>query len=372
MDDVWWSLPGPTRFFERIARDVGEGRNVVVRLADNLPDARKALEGHLRRSDHLRVRRFDATEIAGSPSAALFTSLRCPRGADELETPQTLAANLPQGDVVIVHGIEQPAWPFWRVFIDEYQHACNGRPENRRAVFCLLTRGPLDTEPRDDATLVIREFTHDFSLLDGMLLFDQLLPEDPGRQFLRRLTVSIAAELAGTDALTTRNILDEGLNVVRDPLAPVRKAARRDRWNGVQLDSRPRCCGWWEQFDHRCRPTSAALVARGDADAVVRRIWHGQIRVLYPFIEEQRLNLLPEVENYLPLPVKTTFGVVERAIDLELGPMTYVLRHTRLPQRVWDRLVTLKDLRHDLAHMKPVAGDVLKSPVFTSICNTPS
>ena len=38
-----------------------------------------------------------------------------------------------------------------------------------------------------------------------------------------------------------------------------------------------------------------ALAVLGDADAVARRVWQGQVRVLYPFIEEQRVRLLPEV-----------------------------------------------------------------------------
>ena len=368
MDKQWWSLPGTRRFLDRVVREVRNGRNVIVRVPDGTPRVRHALEEELRKHESLRFRHIAATDIDQPLAIALFSALRCRRGPDELATAATLASNLPDGDVIFVDGITCTSWPAWADFAHQYQHGCNARPEQRRAVFCFLVPGILAEEPREDVTLVVRECHDCFTRLDAMLLVEQLLPEDRSTRTVRQLAVSVAAELAGSDVHLAEALAKRGTSFIHDPLQVVASIANQMPWSTDEIKHRPRCCAWIESYDGRSRLRSTALHIASDIDSLRHRLWHGQIRVLYPFIEEQRLRFLSEVRDWLTLPVQTTFGVVDKAVDLEIGPMVYVLRNSRVPRPLWDALNVLNELRRDLAHMNPVNPSLLKNAAFVSMC----
>lgn len=364
----WWSLPGTRRFLDLLIHEVRAGRNLIVRAPDGTPGMRNAIEELLRRHDSLRFRHVAATEVEQPLAISLFSALRCRREPDELATANVLASHLPDGDVIFVDGITSLTWPAWADFAHEYQHGCNARPEHRRAVFCFLVPGIIAEEPREDVTLVVRECHNCFTRLDAMLFVEQLLPQDASTRTVRHLTVSVAAELAGTDVPLAAALATRGMSLIHDPLQVVASIASKMPWNADELTIRPRCCDWIESYDGRTRLRSTALHIARDIDALRHRLWHGQIRVLYPFIEEQRLRFLDQVRDWLTLPVQTTFGVIEKAIDLEIGPMVYVLRNSRIPRNVWDSLVVLNELRRDLAHMSPVNPSLLKNAAFVGMC----
>lgn len=139
-------------------------------------------------------------------------------------------------------------------------------------------------------------------------------------------------------------------------------ASRWPAWHG----------GVVEWLDGEERVTSAALIAAGDREAVWRRVWQGQVRVLYPFIEEQRVRLVPEVGGFLRFPLETTYGPVDRAIDLEIGQLVYFLRGHRLPDLTWRQLLVLCNMRHSLAHLRPVEFRDLMSPEFQRLDRPPA
>jgi hypothetical protein len=105
----------------------------------------------------------------------------------------------------------------------------------------------------------------------------------------------------------------------------------------------------------------------GNRAEVKRRVWRGQVAVLYPFIEEQRVKIVPQVRGYLRLPVETTYGRVDDPEDLEVGQLLYFLRGKNIHARLWRLLSILTDMRHALAHLEPVplrsllADDVLRT-----------
>ena len=76
--------------------------------------------------------------------------------------------------------------------------------------------------------------------------------------------------------------------------------------------------------------------------------------VLYPFIEEQRGKIVPQVRSYVRLPVETTYGRVDDPEDLEVGQLLYFLRGKKIEARLWRLLSILTEMRHALAHLEPV------------------
>jgi hypothetical protein len=83
-------------------------------------------------------------------------------------------------------------------------------------------------------------------------------------------------------------------------------------------------------------------------------VWNAQVRVLFPFLEQERVRLAPIVQPFLRLPVPTPNGMIYDLYDLELGEMYHHLRTSGLAQETKDRMALLVEMRHALAHLKPV------------------
>ena len=69
--------------------------------------------------------------------------------------------------------------------------------------------------------------------------------------------------------------------------------------------------------------------------------------------------MLPRLRPYLRLPVETTYGLVEDVHDLELGQLVYFTRGRNLPRELLRQLRLLTDMRHALAHVRPVPIEYL-------------
>jgi hypothetical protein len=175
----------------------------------------------------------------------------------------------------------------------------------------------------------------------------------------RRLTLAVACELAGTDAALARALAKLNLRQLLEPQGFLRAEAVKRGWH----EAHARQPNWeeglidginGEQVIH-----SVVLAILGDDTALRRRIWQAEISVLYPFLEKQRLALAPRLRHYLRLPVETTYGLVDNIYDLELGQLVHFLRGRNLPRELWRMLNFLTDMRHALAHVRPVPVEYL-------------
>ena len=68
-------------------------------------------------------------------------------------------------------------------------------------------------------------------------------------------------------------------------------------------------------------PALEALV-----DGIERRLWHAQVTVLFPLIEEHRLRLVARLRPHLRVPFETPFGVITDPRDLEIGHLLHQIR----------------------------------------------
>jgi hypothetical protein len=160
--------------------------------------------------------------------------------------------------------------------------------------------------------------------------------------------VAVATELAGTDPILAAILAKLDLQTLLAPLSLLGDHARRQGFN-VAVAARIE-----EVFDGERRRPSALAALAGDHAEIERRIWRAQVGILYPFIEVRRLDLVPRVRSLLDLPVETTYGRVSDPRELEVGQLVHFLRGRRVPRELWQLLNHLKDMRHALAHLKPV------------------
>lgn len=372
MDAAWWSLPGPRDFLETVVSDVRQGLNVIVTPPACCPVTERVLEPLFRRYESLHFVSLDSSEIAAPISEALHERLGVRPRAGQLANPAHLAEALPERQVVFVDGLDAANAPLWLDFLSQYQHACNGKPSHRRSVFCVAVSVSCGVEPKQDIVLSLKRFGAHFYRIDGVLQMETLLPRSGHAAVERDLLVSVGVELAGCDGRLAKTIAETGSSFLTAPLQVLRRYGDTLDWSSEDLDRGGLAKGCEEVFDGRQRWHSSALALRNDDAELLRRIWHGQIRVLFPFIEEQRIRLSGVVEPFLNLPVDTVNGRAEQAIDLEVGEMLYHLRAKRLPSGVWDTLRCLRDMRNDLAHLRPVDTALLRCSAFRRMASEAS
>lgn len=369
--DAWWSLPGPREFLETVVSDVRQGLNVIITPPAFSPVTERVLEPLFRRYESLHFVSLDSSEIAFPISEALHERLGVRPRAGHLASPAHLAEAIPDRQVVFVDGLDAANAPLWLDFLSQYQHACNGKPSHKRSVFCVPVALGCGVEPRQDIVLSLKRFNAHFFRIDGVLQMETLLPRGGHTAVERDLLVSVGVELAGCDGKLAKAIAEAGSSFLTAPLQVLQRYGECLAWSSEDLGCGGLAKGCEEVFDGKQRWHSSALALRNDDAELLRRIWHGQIRVLFPFIEEQRIVLAGIVEPFLNLPIDTVSGRAEQAIDLEVGEMLYHLREKRLPSGVWDALQCLRAMRNDLAHLRPVDPVLLRCAAFRRMASGP-
>jgi hypothetical protein len=358
MEARWWALPGPTRFVQAIVQDLRAGKNVVLAFPPYAPAGiREALAARVRENELWRWRTVHATDFpcdgVASLAGSLHQKLVPAQQASELSTPLALAQRL-VGTIIWVQAVADPAWQTWAKFLTQYQHACQSCDLSDRSLFCLTVIGSPSPPLVPDVALSVRRWEGMVGRLDMALYLDQLLSSRYSVPLHYKTALAVVIELAGSDAQLAQHLVKEELSTIMNPFETLRIVAAERGWTAELMRSVAWQEGTCDKVDGQELMHSAAAAAMGNRAEVKRRVWRGQVAVLYPFIEEQRLKIVPKVRSYLRLPLETTYGRVDDAEDLEVGQLLYFLRGKRIQQRLWRLLTVLTEMRHALAHLEPV------------------
>lgn len=358
MDIHWWSLPGPTRFVQAIVQDLRAGKNVVVAFPPHSPEGfRETLAERVRENELWRWRAVSASEFPCDGPASLAGALHqrfVPADqTSKLCTALTLAQRL-VGTIVWVEEVGDRAWQAWSRFLTQYQHACQSCDPDDRSLFCVPLTGAPMPPPVADVALSVRRWEGMVSRLDMTLYLDRVLAARFPHPLHHKTALAVVTELAGSDARLAQHLAQKDLSTIMSPFETLREFGASRGWTAECVRNGDWREGTSDTVDGSRFVHSAAVAAMGNHSEVKRRVWRGQVAVLYPFIEEQRVKIIPQVRGYLRFPVDTTYGRVDDPEDLEVGQLLYFLRGKRIQPRLWRLLNVLTEMRHALAHLEPV------------------
>jgi hypothetical protein len=367
MSRMWWGLPGPAGFIDELEHDLREGRSVVLTLPAGPPDGlRDALAERVRVADCWGWRRLDLAEEEGAlPPPQLLHDHFSPLAAgDAGPSAKSLAqARRFRGQVVWVHGVTPAAWPAWREFLAAYESATRAYSDGDPArVVVPLLGASTRQAPAEGVALSVRQLLGISTRLDMMLYVSLLIRDRAIAPLYRRLAVSVVTELAGTDAGLARHLCELPPQVLFDPTATLRGVARSRGW-----PERPPPMGLWElgledRLEGQRFVHSAALALWGQGEEVARRVWRGEVGILFPFIEEHRTRLVDSLNGHLRVPVETPFGPITDKRDLEIGHILFQLGRANIQGEVRQFVSRLTTMRHALAHLEVVGAEHLFSP----------
>lgn len=173
--------------------------------------------------------------------------------------------------------------------------------------------------------------------LDGMAFAADHLTEADSLQL--RIKAAVAVEVGAWDLGLTERLLDLPIKeALRPDLCPTRwidpsdaaMTQHQDRWGG-------------ETTRH------AAWLARNDIDGLAKRIWRGQLGVLFPWIEERRREVIARHRPFLR-PTEKTMPEVEM---LDWGPIAIQLKNSA--KGCPNAVQMAREIRNELAHGRPVS-----------------
>lgn len=371
MSAQWWHMPGPERFVGGVLEQLRDGKNVVLCVPEHLPNGLRSaiVQGQPspwnRTWRGLRV----PADSQSAPTDLLYQHLTPAARPDRLHRAVSLVREPAFARQLIwLEGLTPPTWPAWRTFLEEYEHACRDQPPDQRSLFCVLLRGDLALQPpTPDIGLVLAHWDGVVSDIDTLLYTSLVFPTQPLVGTRRRVAIGTVAALALWDPIVSDYLVCQPLRTILQPGELLARLAHERGWR-ADAACDPWACGREQRFGEQQRPHSAYLALCGQTSELERRVWGGQISVLYPLLEERRRQLIHELADLLQVPFQSRDGpMIQHVYDLELGHIVYQLsehRHTGVPDQRLDtiflqvsRLKTMRDL---LAHFQALRDDQIQ------------
>jgi hypothetical protein len=355
----WWDLPGPSRFLDRASTTVTgtESGTVGLSLPDPRPDGLlDALAQRIEQDTSAAVLRVDASSgLRGrSPTTMLATAAGLRMSGIRSMTEFLDAPSL-SGLIFLVDGIPADEWYPWAYFLKLLRSERTRRA--RMLAPSLAIAIPTGVTPDDARAALGRDvqWIGQVSRLDTQAYIERLMgwPDD---SLASRTAVSVAVEMAGWHPWMARFLVDLGPDEMLDPRAalaalPDVLQGRRPSWGNGLVD----------RWDGVAWVHTAALVAARLDDTIAARLWRGQVRALFPFLDQMRTAFAAKYEQRLlaHLPIIKDFHGRKKPYadpyELEHYDINELLK-SDLPKREATLLLDCIALRRGMAHMDPGDG----------------
>ena len=365
MDLAWWQLPGPTRYVNRAEQNLREGRAVVLLHPETLvPSLRQAISSRVVTNDFWTWRALDFRELTKEEQAYNPADLLCQHfNTDSPRVPGSvrtfIGAASCRGLVIWLDGLQYANLDVWFDFLDAYdQLARNSEPDY--PLLCVPLCGvTADRRFKEYEAVALCSWESVVERHDIVLYVGELLRKRLHGGLLRETMTAICAELAGTDGELATHLSRIRLEDCLAPRERLVDIGRKRGWDAIDPLKRSWHTGMWENWSSGARLNSVAVALQNDHREIRRRIWRGQVGVIFPFIEEKRAELVELLGPRLALPVTTLAGEIDSAADLEIGQLRWCVRDLRLSSRTKSVLNRLVGIRHSLAHVIPLDYETL-------------
>lgn len=346
---MWWNLPGPGRFLDRVLDGLRRGENVLVLLPAHGP-----LSHGFKGQVASRAREVGTFEIlalpqAGTPVEILARRFGIPPGM--WLTASTLAGSAQfRGRVIWLEGLTEQSWAMWMEFLDSYRHALLAEPLLHRTLFVIPLEGELaDLVLAEDIGMRHCRWDDVVDRVDMWLFAAHLLRQRELPRQTRDLLVSVIANVALFDPEVALRLSEETTLRILDPAPALLSIAAERNWNEhTSIHWQLGTSGTF-QGTRRVHSCQKALVGQMD-----RRLWRAHVAVLYPEIEEFRQKFVRTYRGQWRVPHSSPFGIVNDEFDLEIGHLKFQVTKfkIRVSEADFRRLEMMVRARHALAHLE--------------------
>jgi hypothetical protein len=303
-----------------------KGRCISLRDAHGAAGVLGALTAQIGHDSFMRLQTIDLrapVELLAALNEALATDVR---------SLAALAVNENTHDTVFLFHLSDGAHA---ADIQTFVRAGRLRPGNEAAVVVAACNGAIEGLNGEHWDTL--DFAGLVGPLDGMAFAALHLTE--ADSLPTRIKAAIAVEVGAWDLCLTERLLDLPMKeALRPDLCPPRWIDSDDEGAAQRLD------GWGgEPVRH------AAWLARNDPGSLAKRVWRGQLGVLFPWIEERRREVIARHRPFL----RTTEKTMAEVEMLDWGPIAIQLGNGAkgCPKAVQ----SARAIRNELAHGRPVS-----------------
>ena len=227
-----------------------------------------------------------------------------------------------------------------------------------------LVGAPAEHAPKEELTLAVHRWEGIVRRIDMLIYTSALLDVGNLPPFLKDLAAAVTIEVAGTDPLLADRLVTAPIESILEPMNIVREEADRRGWLTLVYPVWHQ--GMVDQFNGKKLIHTSAEVAAGRPETVGRRVWRGQVAVLFPFLEDHRLRFARMYRPVLHVPIQTEYETINDYELLELTHLVYQLRGKIGARKLLPIEYCLR-IRNELAHLRPLKASDLVSPIMADL-----
>lgn len=351
----WWEQVGPRSFFLEVFHGLRSASVIVWFPAHATEDILVPLDEYAP-SLAGRIHHIDASED-GTPENLVRNEFPDANPSDNLFPVVGSAPNL-----LVVRNVRKESWPAWRRFIDDYHwYISDARLHIADASRFLVLAQAIDAEQAPSRVVTVKHLRYQgyVSLSDTERYCQRLLAGRCWSPIERQVAASIIAHLALWDKDIAERLCGRPLSDILDPLKFLQRLAVARKWRSDQPS------GWHNGTQHEVESqnfiSSAFLALCEDWAEIKQRIWHAQLKVLFPFIEHQRNIFIDMVRQHLSfVPPQTGFAEME-FLALHRLIKNHLPKGSEESYSVFLQIAAaFGNVRNRLAHRSPAPADALQ------------
>lgn len=322
----WENITGPANFKRAIVKALKDRKNVLLFVQQDIPwrqQLRYSVEDESK-DNEVDMIHMDYTDenLQGSsllqwviehylePQQRKLYRAGITNPCDFISKQASL-----QNKIIWVKGIPEEQTQNLKDEILSYAKFQNKNPDRVRFVLEIRDSQGRNTDTANLSSISWNDYisTYD-SLLFAYLISSQLTNHQ--NTLLQSYSAHIAAEICGFDSEIIYEFLQNFDGLSQDPLELIQTLHEQHRDTGR---------GVYEPGQTAQHPFY--LLNQGDTATIVQRIWKAQVQVLFPYIEQCRVQMIRSNQENLEkcLPVKDSFGnIINHPFELELGTIFYL------------------------------------------------
>jgi len=354
----YYELPGPSAFLDCIEQDIQEeGRSVILDMGCFAPHGwSEALNERL--GDDWYWKEINLS--GSSPVEALTQGMQKPKERGVAGVDDIYAFKGFGRQIFIVKSPDDTTTKVWLNFLLEFADITRRQPLPSRSVILLLV--PPDFRGRMPENVMIRQYSFEgvVSPVDMLINANQQISDTQKSVVLRNLRIQLCMELSLWDFELCNELSSCSLSELIEPIDRLKRYAEKVGFQELVSEGdndRLIKAGARGQFEGEERFHSAILaLIDGDPRTINRRVWRAQLRVLYPFVEECRQNILDQYASFIKLPHTRKYGEkVESLQEMEIGDIKVNLdQNLQQHRRLKNFIRNLWKIRKALAHQDVV------------------
>jgi hypothetical protein len=339
-------------FIERLQSDLAEGKSILLEAPVALPIP---LDRCL--SDRLSARFHWIPLAVGEdpPLACIRRILPNTRNAS-LSSPGQLYDIAGFGNrILYLTDIAPTRLGVWVSFLVEFAHASRQRNVLERSAFLVNMNGGRPVQFSEDLLLVRRRWEGVIDETDALLLALRVIRSSGLSPVLSNLKAALCTELAQWDLALCDDFSRRSMPSLLNPASLLVDYARNLRWDTVAPDEAEDTLwrhGILQTYRGRRRLHNAWHALQGRLEEIQSAIWRAELKVLFPFIEEQCLRIIQRHDSYLRVPhIRKDKSVLNALLDFEIVDVDYQFQeNTAVPRQLRDYVRKLWLMRNKLAH----------------------